>query len=50
VLMTAHPGRIKRIVDVPLARPRHVTGRAEAEMLDQLDGLLGEEVKRAMAI
>jgi NitT/TauT family transport system ATP-binding protein len=50
VLMTAHPGRIKRIVDVPLPRPRHVTGRAEAEMLDQLDGLLGEEVKRAMAI
>jgi NitT/TauT family transport system ATP-binding protein len=50
VLMTAHPGRIKRIVDVPLVRPRHVTGRAEAEMLDQLDGLLGEEVKRAMAI
>ena len=50
VLMTAHPGRVKRIVDVPLARPRHATGRAEAEMLDQLDGLLGEEVKRAMAI
>jgi NitT/TauT family transport system ATP-binding protein len=50
VLMTAHPGRIKRIVDVSLARPRHVTGRAEAEMLDQLDGLLGEEVRRAMAI
>src|SRR6202171_961794 len=50
VLLTAHPGRIRHIVDVPLARPRHLTGRAEAEMLDQLDGLLGEEVKRAMAI
>ena len=50
VLMTAGPGRIKRIVEVPLARPRHVTGRAEAEMLDQLDVLLGEEVTRAMAL
>ena len=28
VLMTAHPGRIRHIVDVPLARPRHLTGRA----------------------
>jgi len=50
VLMTAHPGRIKRLVDVPLPRPRHLTGRAEAEMLDQLDAELGEEVKRAMLI
>jgi NitT/TauT family transport system ATP-binding protein len=50
VLMTAHPGRIKQIVDVPLARPRHVTGRAEADMLDRLDGLLGEEVKRALVL
>jgi NitT/TauT family transport system ATP-binding protein len=50
VLMTAGPGRIKRIVEVPLARPRHVTGRAEAEMLDHLDGLLGEEVTQAMAL
>jgi NitT/TauT family transport system ATP-binding protein len=50
VLMTAGPGRIKRIVEVPLARPRHVTGRAEAEMLDHLDVLLGEEVTQAMAL
>jgi NitT/TauT family transport system ATP-binding protein len=50
VLMTAGPGRIKRIVEVPLARPRHVTGRAEAEMLDHLDVLLGEEVMQAMAL
>jgi hypothetical protein len=34
---------------VPLARPRHLTGRAEAEMLDRLDAELTEEVKRAMA-
>src|SRR2546425_6683268 len=50
VLMTAGPGRIKRIVEVPLARPRHVTGRAEAEMLDQLDVLLGEEITRGLAL
>src|SRR5262250_460142 len=50
VLMTARPGRIKRIVDVPLPRPRHATGRGEAEMLDQLDALLGEEVTLAMAL
>ena len=50
VLMTASPGRIKRIVDVPLARPRHVTGRQEAAILDQLDGLLGDEVTQAMAL
>jgi NitT/TauT family transport system ATP-binding protein len=49
VLMTAHPGRIKLLVDVPLPRPRHLTGRAEAEMLDRLDAELTEEVKRAMA-
>jgi len=50
VLMTAGPGRIKQIVDLPLPRPRHLTGRAEAELLDRLDGLLGEEVNRAMAL
>jgi NitT/TauT family transport system ATP-binding protein len=49
VLMTAHPGRIRHIVDVPLARPRHLTGRAEAEMLDRLDAELILEVQRAMA-
>ena len=50
VLMTAHPGRIRLIVDVPLERPRHLTGRAEAEMLDRLDAELTEEVTRAMVI
>ena len=49
VLMTAGPGRIKRVEDVTLPRPRHLTGRAEAEILDRLDALLGEEVQRAMA-
>src|SRR5512132_1572320 len=44
VLMTAGPGRIKRIVDVPLARPRSLTGRAEAGILDFLDAELRGEV------
>src|SRR6476659_11365532 len=43
VLMTAGPGRVKRIEDVPLPRPRLATGRAEAAMLERLDALLGEE-------
>jgi NitT/TauT family transport system ATP-binding protein len=49
VVMTARPGRIKQIVDVRAGRPRHLSGRAEAELLDLVDGLLREEVERAMA-
>jgi len=49
VLMSASPGRVKRIIDVPLPRPRHLTGRAEADIVDHLDAELGDEFKRAMA-
>jgi NitT/TauT family transport system ATP-binding protein len=49
VVMTARPGRIKQTVDVRVDRPRHLSGRAEAELLDLVDGLLREEVERAMA-
>jgi len=49
VVMTARPGQIKQIVDVRLDRPRHLTGRKEAELLDLVDGLLRDEVKRALA-
>src|SRR5207244_12718186 len=37
VLMTAHPARIKLLISLPLARRRHPTGRADAEMLYSLD-------------
>ncbi len=47
VLMTASPGRVKRIFDVPLPRPRHLTGRAEGEIVERLDIELGDEFKRA---
>jgi NitT/TauT family transport system ATP-binding protein len=49
VLMSGSPGRVKRIIDVPLPRPRHLTGRAEADIVDRLDAELGDEFKRAMA-
>jgi NitT/TauT family transport system ATP-binding protein len=49
VVMTARPGRIKQLVDVRLERPRSLTRRAEAEMLERLDGLLADEIKQAMA-
>jgi NitT/TauT family transport system ATP-binding protein len=48
VVMTARPGRIKRTLDVKLERPRSITRRGEAEMLDTLDGLLRDEVRQAM--
>ncbi len=50
VLMTARPGRIKRLIDVNLPRPRSVTRRAEAEMVESIDALLRDEVKQAMDI
>jgi NitT/TauT family transport system ATP-binding protein len=48
VVMTARPGRIKRIIDVKLERPRSITHRGEADLLETLDGLLRHEVKQAM--
>ena len=48
VVMTARPGRIKKVITVNLPRPRSLTRRTEAEMLDALDDLLKDEVKQAM--
>ena len=48
VLFTARPGRIKEIVPVRLPRPRSITGRAEAELLEYLGEQIREEVERSL--
>ncbi len=48
VLFTARPGRIKEIVPVPLPRPRSITGRREAELLEYLSEQIREEVERSL--
>jgi NitT/TauT family transport system ATP-binding protein len=54
MIMTAHPGRAKRIVDVPFERPRHVLelrARPEyGELVLAIWGELREEVQRARAL
>ncbi|MEP7207210.1 MAG: ABC transporter ATP-binding protein [Casimicrobiaceae bacterium] len=54
MVMTAHPGRTKRIVDVPFERPRNVLelrARPEyGELVFAIWGELREEVQRARAL
>ncbi|HZQ62313.1 MAG TPA: ABC transporter ATP-binding protein [Casimicrobiaceae bacterium] len=54
MVMTAHPGRAKRIIDVPFARPRNVLElRAKpeyGELVFNIWGELREEVQRARAL
>jgi NitT/TauT family transport system ATP-binding protein len=54
MVMTAHPGRAKRIVDVPFERPRHVLelrARPEyGELVFRIWGELRDEVQRARAL
>ena len=53
VLMTAQPGRIKKIIDVPFARPRDLLALSASPELGQLKldiwRLLEDEVNRARA-
>ena len=53
MIMTAHPGRAKTIVDVPFERPRHVlelrARPAYGELVYAIWGQLREEVQRARA-
>ncbi|MGH7771175.1 MAG: ABC transporter ATP-binding protein [Candidatus Binatia bacterium] len=48
VLFTARPGRIKEIVPLGLPRPRSITGRREAELLEYLSERIREEVERSL--
>ena len=48
VLFTARPGRIKEIVPVRLPRPRSITGRQEAALLDYLAEQIRDEVERSL--
>jgi NitT/TauT family transport system ATP-binding protein len=50
VVMTARPGRIKAIVEVPDERPREMTSPAMTTMLRQVRAILGEEIDRAAAL
>ncbi|MEP6656769.1 MAG: ABC transporter ATP-binding protein [Betaproteobacteria bacterium] len=54
MIMTAHPGRAKRIVEVPFDRPRHVlelrAQPAYGELVYSIWGELREEVQRARAL
>ena len=51
MVMSAHPGRVKAIIDVPFARPRNVIELRSlpeyGEMVYQIWGHLREEVQRA---
>jgi NitT/TauT family transport system ATP-binding protein len=53
MIMTAHPGRAKTVIDVPFERPRHVlelrARPAYGELVYTIWGQLREEVQRARA-
>jgi NitT/TauT family transport system ATP-binding protein len=48
VLFTARPGRIKEIIPIRLPRPRSMTGRPEAELLEYLSEQIRDEVERSL--
>jgi NitT/TauT family transport system ATP-binding protein len=42
VVMEANPGRVREVVSVDLARPRHRTDAAFAEYVERIRGLIGD--------
>jgi len=49
-VMTAHPGRLKALIDIPLARPRGDATRSQAEfqaLVQQIWGLIRDQAYRA---
>ena len=49
VVMTARPGRIKTIIEVPDERPRDMTSASMSEMQRRVRAVLSEEIDRAAA-
>ena len=47
-LMTARPGRIKQIVEVPLARPRDRTAPEFGRVMREVNAELRSEVMRSL--
>jgi len=47
VVMTAHPGTVKRVIANTAGRPRSRTSEEHFEMYRQIDSLFQEEARRA---
>lgn len=54
IVMTAHPGRIKSIIDVDFPRPRHVNDIRHTaqyiEHVDRISGMISDEINDFMAM
>jgi NitT/TauT family transport system ATP-binding protein len=54
IVMTAHPGRIKRVIDIDFPRPRHVSDiRHTAQYIEHVDAIstmISDEINDFMAV